>query len=145
MQKLSVEAEINDNDEKCDWGKKSSKASLGFIVPIKSTTTTDGGERKEKVQKNLQNKWKHRNKKCFSSVTAVRVLSLTGSHSPPHLPRTPSNTVLISGSAVGAAQVLIWSYVCVFLPPVSTAIRTSVFSFVTSQCPFIYSIDTESA
>ena len=31
----------------------------------------------------------------------VRVLSLTGSHSPPHLPRTPSNTVLISGPAVG--------------------------------------------
>ena len=31
----------------------------------------------------------------------------------------PSNTVLISGSAVGADQILIWSYV--FLPPMSTA------------------------
>ena len=41
----------------------------------------------------------------------------------------PSNTVLNSGSAVGAAQILIWSYSCVFLPPISTAIRTSVFSF----------------
>ena len=57
-------------------------------------------------------------------------LSLTGNHSPPHLPRKPSNTVLISGPAVGAAQILIWSYSCVFLPPVSTAITTSVFSFV---------------
>ena len=28
----------------------------------------------------------------------------------------------------GAAQVLIWSYSCLSLPPVSTAIRTSVFS-----------------
>ena len=40
-------------------------------------------------------------------------LSLAGSHSPPHLPRMPSNTVLISGPAVGAAQILIWSYSCI--------------------------------
>ena len=40
----------------------------------------------------------------------------------------PSNTVLASGPAVGAAQILIWCYSCVFLPPVSTAIRTSAFS-----------------
>ena len=71
-----------------------------------------------------------------------RVLSLTGSHSPPHLPRMPSNSVLISGPAVGAAQVLIWSYSCVFLPPMSTAIRASVFLCGSSQWPFIYSIDT---
>ena len=58
-----------------------------------------------------------------------RVLSLSGSHSPPHLPRKPSNTVLIPGPAVGAAQTLIWSYSCVFLPPMSMAIRTSPFSF----------------
>ena len=45
------------------------------------------------------------------------------SHSPPHLPRMPSNTVLISGPAVGAAQILIWSYSCVFLLPMSTAIN----------------------
>jgi len=43
--------------------------------------------------------------------------SLPGSHSPPYLPRMPSNTVLISGPVVGAAQILIWSYSCVFLPP----------------------------
>ena len=45
-------------------------------------------------------------------------------------PRMPSNTVLISGAAVGAAQSLIWSYSSVFLPPMFTAIRISVFSFV---------------
>ena len=45
-------------------------------------------------------------------------------------PWMPSNTVLVSGPAVGAAQILIWSYSCVFLPPMSKAIRTSVFSFV---------------
>ena len=42
----------------------------------------------------------------------------------------PSNTVLIIGPAVGATQILIWSYSCVFLPPMSAAIRTSVFSFM---------------
>ena len=57
------------------------------------------------------------------------MIALTGSHSPPHLSRIPSNTVLISVPAVGAAQILIWSYSCVFLPPMSTAIRTSAFSF----------------
>ena len=46
----------------------------------------------------------------------------------------------------GVAQILIWSYSCVFLPPGSTAIRASVFSFVGALSDFfIYSIDTESA
>ena len=54
------------------------------------------------------------------------------------LPRMPSNTVLISGSAVGAAQILIWSYSCVFLPPMSTAIRTSVFPFVGALNDLLY-------
>ena len=56
------------------------------------------------------------------------MLSHTGNHSPPHLPRMPSNAVLVSGPAVGAAQVLIWPCSCVFLPPMSTATRTSAFS-----------------
>ena len=38
-----------------------------------------------------------------------------------------SNTVLISGPLWGAAQILIWSYPCMFLPPMSTAIRTRAF------------------
>ena len=41
--------------------------------------------------------------------------------SPPHLPRMPSSTVLISGPTGTAAQILTWSYSCVFLPPMSTA------------------------
>jgi len=40
----------------------------------------------------------------------------------------PSNTVLIYGPAVGAAQILIWFYSCGFLPPVSIDIGTSMFS-----------------
>ena len=61
--------------------------------------------------------------------TAIRILSQVGSHSPPHLPRIPSNTVLVSRPAAGAAQILIWSYSCVFLPSMSRTIRTSAFSF----------------
>ena len=49
-------------------------------------------EKRKKIQKNLQNKAKHKNNKCFSWVTAVWVLSLSGSHRQPHLPRMPSNT-----------------------------------------------------
>ena len=100
-------------------------------MALKWTATTEGDkkEKKEKkIQKNLQNKSKHKNNKCFSWVTAVRALSLAGSHSPPHLPRMPSKTVLLSGPVVGAAQILIWFYSYIFLPPISTAIRTSVFS-----------------
>ena len=89
-----------------------------------------GIKRRKRIQKNLQSKSKHKNNKCLSWVTAVRVLSLSGSHNRPHFPRMPSNTVLISGPAVGAARLLIWSYSCVFLPPLSTAVRASVFSFV---------------
>ena len=122
--------------------KKKLKSLIKFHSANKIDDYNRGGKKKEKkIQKNLQNKSKHKNNKCFSWVIAV---SLDGSHSPPHLPRMPSNTVLVSGPAVGAAQILIWSYSCVFLLPMSTAIRTSVFSFVggSSQWPLIYSIDT---
>ena len=80
----------------------------------------------------------------FSWVTAIRVLSLAGSHSPPHLPRMPSNTVLISEPALRAAQILIWSYYSLFLPPVSTAIRTSAFSFVGALSDLFYIPETQS-
>ena len=71
-------------------------------------------------------------------------LSLAGSHSPPHLPRMPSNTVLVSGPAVEAAQILTWSYSCVFLPPMSTAIRASTFSLVGTLNGLLYISSTQS-
>ena len=115
------------------WGKAAQKF-IGFLSANKIDNHNGwrGGEEKgrKKFQKNLQNKSKNKNNTCFSWVTAVRVLSCAGSHSPPHLPRMPSNTVLVSGPAVGEAQVLIWSYSFVFLSPMSRAIRTSVFSFL---------------
>ena len=87
--------------------KKQLKSLIRFHSVNKINNYNRGsGKRKKvkkKIQKNLQNKSKHKNNKCFSWVTAVRVLSLIGSHSPPYLPRMPSNTVLISGPVVGAA------------------------------------------
>ena len=77
-------------------------------------------------------------------VTVVRVLSLTGSHSPPRLPKLHSNTVLVSGPAVGAAQILIWSYPSVFLPPLSTAVKTSAFSFVGALSDLLHIPQTQS-
>ena len=105
-----------------------------------------GGKKrkKKKIQKKLQNKSKHNNNNCFLWVTAVRVLFLSGSHSPPHLPRMPSNTVLISGPTVREAQILIWSYSCLFVPPMSTATRTSAFSFVGALNDLLYIPRTKS-
>ena len=94
------------------WLRKKKKKKLESLIRFHSANKIDnynrgdGGKKKkeEKIQKNLQNKSKQMNNKCFSWVTAVRILSLAGSHSPPHLPRMPSNTVLISGPVVGALR-----------------------------------------
>ena len=53
-------------------------------------------------------------------------------------PEDAPNTVLISGPAVGAAQILTWSYSYVFLPPMSKAIRTSVLSLVGGLSDLLY-------
>ena len=54
MQKPSVE--VYNNNKKCDWEekKKSSKAELDFLVPIKSTTTVEEEirEKEKEIQKN---------------------------------------------------------------------------------------------
>ena len=72
------------------WGKKKQKK---------------GGEKSNRIYRDSQNQ----NNKCFTWVTAVRVLSLFGGHNPPHPSRRSPNTVLISGPAVGAAQIVIQS------------------------------------
>jgi len=125
---------INNNNKKLK--------SLRFHSANKTNNYNRGGRKGKKkkkiIQKNLQNKSKHKNNKCFSWVTAVTVLSLPGCHSPPHLPRMPSNTVLISGPAAGEAHILIRSYSCMFLPPMSTAIGSSAFSFVGGLNDLLY-------
>ena len=128
------------------WLRKKKKKKLESLIRFHSANKIDNynrgekeeGKKEKKIQKNLQNKSKHKNNKCVSWVTAVSVLSISGSHSPPHLPRMLSNTVRISGPAVGAAQILIWSYSAVFLPPMSTAMRASEFSFVGALNSILY-------
>ena len=122
-------------------GGGGTQSLIDFIVPLKSTTTVGegSGEGKKKSKRHYRTSQNIRITNVFPESLLLGS-SLAGSHSPPHLPRMPSNTVLVSVLAVGAAQILIWSYSCVFLPPMSTAIRTSVFSFVFSD-----SVDTESA
>ena len=67
---------------------------------------------------------------------------LLGSYSPLHLPRRPSITVLISGPAVGAAQILIWSYSslcsCLQCPQLSELVRFLLWEL---SVAFMYSID----
>ena len=46
--------------------KKKKPKILDFIMPIKSTTTTEQGEKKKKIPKNIQSMSKHKNNKCFS-------------------------------------------------------------------------------
>ena len=63
----------------------------------------------------------------FSWNSAVSILSLAVSHSPPHLLRMPSNTGLVSGPAVETAQTLIWSSSCMLLPSMSIATELICF------------------
>ena len=119
--------------------KKTIKSLIVFHSANKiDNYNTEEKKEKEKFQKKLQNKAKYKKRKYFSWVTAVSVLSIAGSHSPPRPPGVPSNTVLVSGPAVGATQTLIWSYFCVFLPPMYTAIGNSAFSFVGALSVLLY-------
>ena len=65
---------------------------MAFIVSIKSITTTDGGKWGGGKSKRI-----YRTSKYIRIVhgfleSAVSILSLAGSHSPPHLHRLPSYT-----------------------------------------------------
>ena len=73
--------------------KKKFKSLIGFLSVNKIDNynrVAKGWERKQKekkiTQQNLQNKSKNKNDKCYFWVTAVRVLSLVGSHSSPQPP-----------------------------------------------------------
>ena len=126
--------------------KKKLKSLVGFHSANKIDNYNGGGgggvgnmeEKKEKSKRIYRTSQNIRIINAFFWVIAVRVLSLRGSHSPPHLPRLLSNPLLISGPAVGATQILIWFYFCVFLPTVSTAIGTSLLSFVGALNGLLY-------
>ena len=72
-------------------------------------------------------------------LSCQSILPLTGNLSPPHLPRMPSNSALVSRPAVGAAQTLTWPHPCMFLPPKCTAARAKMFSLAGTLSLFVYS------
>jgi len=76
------------------------------LVVLKKPTTTARGKKRKKSRCNFRTN-QNINIIMFSWNSAVSILSLAVSHSPPHLLRMPSNTGLVSGPAVGAAQTLI--------------------------------------
>ena len=99
-------------------------------MPIKLTTTTEG-EIKKKSQRIYRTSENIRIINVFLESLLLEyfpslgiTVDLTSLGCPPTL------YWLLSGLALGAAQILIWSYSSVFLPPMSTAIRASAFSFV---------------
>ena len=90
---------------------------------MKLTTKTEGGKKRKKKSK--------RRYRTSQNTRIINVfLESLLSESFPLLVVTVHLTSLddlqhcaISGPAVGAAQILIWFYSCVFLPPVSAAIN----------------------
>ena len=114
----------------CLRRKKKFKNLIRFHSAKKLTTTTEGQKRKEKKSKGI-----------YRTSQTIRIINVfldpLLSESFPLLEAAVHLTsllcppkLLISGPAVGATQILIWSYSCVFFSPMSTAIRTSVFPFV---------------
>ena len=88
------------------------KTLTGFLSANKTDNCNrekNRGKKKKKSKRIYRTSQKIRIINVFLVSWLSRVLSLAGSHSPPHLPRMPSNTVLVSGLAVGAAQILICS------------------------------------
>ena len=94
--------------------KKELKSLIRFHSANKIDNYNRGRKQKEKTSKRVYRASENIRKIYVFLQSNLRVPSLAGNHSSPHLPRMPSNTVLISGPVVGAAQILIWSYSSVF-------------------------------
>ena len=94
LQKAKVEAEVyNINNVIRKSKTKQNKKTLKNLNSFHSANKIDNynrvwegeikNEKKKKIQRKLQNKSKYMNNTCFTWVSAVSVLSLAGSHSPP--------------------------------------------------------------
>ena len=120
--------------EKNKQKQKNLKSLIRFhsANKINNYNRVGGGRRSKEKKMSRRNYRTSQNIRIVnvSRVTAASVLSLAGSLRPSHLPRRPSDTVLASGPAVGAAQTLIRSCSRAFLPPVSTAVTTRAFPVV---------------
>ena len=123
--------------------KEKLKSLIGFLLLIKLTTTTEGEKRKKKSKSMYRANQKIRIINVFlesllsesfpSLGVAVHLTSLGW----------PLTLCWSLDLLWGASQILIWSYFCVFLPPMSTAIRVSAFSFVGALHGLSYSPSTQ--
>ena len=135
MQKPTIEAEVYNNNSKCELGNKKSSKLIRFHSANYNRGRENGKRKSKRIYRISQNI--RITKVCLESLLSESFPSLGVTV---HLIPTsmPSNTVLISESAVGAVHILIWSYSCMFLPPVSTAIRASEFYFVGALNDLLY-------
>ena len=140
-----LEAEVYNNNyknkNKNKWLTRKKKKKLNRLIRFHSVNKIDNSNKEgkdERKKKNVQNKSKHKHNKCFTWVTIARILSFSENHNPLNLPRMSSNSVLASGLVVGEIQILIWSSTSVFLPPMSTTIRTRALYFVGALSVLLY-------
>ena len=121
--------------------KEKLKSLIGFHSANKINNYNKGEKKEKKIQMILQNKSKNKNNKCFSWVIAVRVLSLDGSHSPPHLPRMPSNTANLWTGCRGSSDSNLVLLLCVLASSVHSYQNWCIFFCGNSPWPFINYID----
>ena len=124
---------------------KKLKSLIRFHSANKIDSYNRGGKKEKKKRKKSKEsteKSKHKNNKCFSESLLSESFPSLGVTVHLTSPRMPSNTALISDLLWGQ---LIWSFSCVFLPPMSTATRTSVFSFVEALNDLLYIRKTQCA
>jgi len=71
LQKPKVEAEVYDNNKKCDWeGVKQIKKFIGFLSANKSTTTTGGRGRGEEKGR------KKKSKRIYRTSQKIRIINV---------------------------------------------------------------------
>ena len=125
---------------------KKLKSLVRFHSANKINKYTRGREKREKkrkkIQTNLQSKSKYKKNKRFSWVTALRVLSLAGSHSPHLLSRMPSNTADLWTCCERSSESNLLLLLCVLASNVHSYQIWCVLFCGSSQQPFIYSTDT---
>ena len=110
--------------------KKKLQSLIGFLSANKiDNYKGGGGEGRKKIQSNLQSKSKNQNNVFLESLLSESFPLLGVTVHLTSLGCPPCITVYL-WTCCGAVRILIWSYSCLFMAPVSTAIRTSAFSFV---------------
>ena len=119
--------------------KKKLESLIGFLTANKIENYNGGAGRRIKKGKKSERTYRASQKIRIINVFLESLLSdsFPSLGVTVHLTSLGCLPVLISGPAMGAAQILIWFH-SLFLPPMSTAIRASVISFVGALDGLLY-------